>query len=87
MKTFFHSLLFIAVFISAIEVVIARHESRRLFIEIRSLEKERDALNEEWGRIQLEQSTWATNDRIEHVARTKLEMKNPDQKAVVLLAR
>ena len=39
-------LLGAAVFLSAIEVVIARHETRKLFVEIQAQEKQRDNLNE-----------------------------------------
>ncbi len=78
---------FIAIFLSALQVVIARHETRRLFVELQTLERTRDGLNEEWGRLQLEQSTWAINDRIEMFARTNLGMKMPEQNSVVLLAK
>lgn len=79
--------LYIAIFLSALQVVIARHEARRLFVELQALEQTRDELNEEWGRLQLEQSTWAINDRIETFARTKLDMKMPERSSVVLLAK
>ena len=79
--------LYFAVLISAVEVVIARHETRKLFIEIQDLEKNRDQLNEEWGRLQLEQSTWATDVRVESFARMQLGMKNPERKFMVLHAK
>ncbi|MGH8248012.1 MAG: cell division protein FtsL [Gammaproteobacteria bacterium] len=41
------------------------------------MESARDNLNEEWGRLQLEQSTWATDDRIEELARSSLAMREP----------
>ncbi len=69
------------------QVVIARHETRRLFVELQELERMNDGLNEEWGRLQLEQSTWAINDRVESFARTKLDMKMPERSSVVLLAK
>lgn len=75
------------IFLSALQVVIARHETRRLFVELQALERARDELNEEWGKLQLEQSTWAINDRIETFARTKLSMKMPERSSVVLLAK
>lgn len=75
------------IFLSAIQVVIARHETRHLFVELQELQRMGDELNEEWGRLQLEQSTWAINDRIESFARTKLDMKMPEHSLVVLLAR
>ena len=78
---------YIVIFISALQVVIARHETRRLFVELQTLERTRDELNEEWGKLQLEQSTWAINDRIETFARTKLSMKIPERSSVVLLAK
>jgi len=70
-------ILSIAVLVSAIEVVVSQHEARRLFVQIQELEAERDDLNEEWGRLQLEQSTWATDDRIESLARSELRMREP----------
>ena len=56
-------------------------------MELQKLELARDQLNEEWGRLQLEQSTWATDDRIERIAREKLNMQNPDTSLIVLLAK
>ena len=79
--------LYVAIFVSALQVVITRHETRRLFVELQAMERTQDELKEEWGRLQLEQSTWAINDRIESVARTKLGMKMPEQSSVVLLAK
>lgn len=62
-----------------------RHDARSLFVEIQKLEKVRDQLNEEWGRLQLEQSTWATDVRIELMARDELGMKMPETNNLVLL--
>ena len=87
MKMLFQYGLYIAIFLSALQVVIARHETRRLFVELQELEQTQDELNEEWGRLQLEQSTWATNDRIESVASNELGMHMPRQNAVVVLKR
>ena len=41
------------------------------------LEKERDELNIEFGRLQLEQATWAESNRIDQVARDRLGMEFP----------
>jgi cell division protein FtsL len=79
------ALLGIVVIASAIEVVLARHQARRLFAEIQALERERDVLNEEWGRLQLEQSTWTTASRIEDVARTELNMRAPAAGEIMLV--
>lgn len=85
MKIVMFCLLAISVFISATLVVVSQHESRKLFVEIQALEKNRDELNEEWSRLLLEQSTWATDARIEKVARNQLDMRAPvkDVKLVI----
>lgn len=85
MKILLVMLLVSAVFGSAVEVVINQHMARKVFVEIQELEKIHDELIEEWGRLQLEQSTWATDDRIESTARSKLEMVEPEINALVLL--
>lgn len=85
MKLTLLGILLGAVLVSALLVVQARHESRILFAEIQALERKRDALNEEWARLQLEQSTWAMASRIESLARTKLEMHSPSPDQLVLV--
>ncbi len=62
---------------SAIGVVSARQESRRLFVALNALEAVRDELNVEFGRLQLEQATWAEPQRIERLARDELGMLFP----------
>lgn len=78
-------MLLAAVLVSALLVVQARHQSRVVFAEIQALENRRDALNEEWGRLQLEQSTWAMASRIENLARTRLEMRSPAPEQLILV--
>jgi cell division protein FtsL len=74
-----------AVLATALGVVFSTHESRKLFVELQGLQKIRDELSAEWGRLQLEQSTWATHGRIERIANNKLEMVNPPPGAVVIV--
>ena len=62
---------------SALGVVYAKHEARSRFVELQRLTKERDNLDIEWGQLQLEQSTWAANSRVENVARDDLHMFTP----------
>lgn len=78
-------LLLLTVIASAIGVVYSKHQSRKLFVALQRLELDRDAMNIEWGQLQLEQSTWATHGRIEELARTKLKMTMPDPSAVVIV--
>ncbi len=70
---------------TAVGVVYARHRHRVLFVELTKLEKERDELNIEFGRLQLEQATVAESTRIERVATTRLGMKFPEAGDVVVI--
>lgn len=85
MKYLFFSLLALAVLVTALEVVIAQHRARKLFVEIQEQERIHDDLDDLWSRLQLEQSTAATDDRIETQARTKLGMIDPDTKSIRLI--
>ena len=63
---------------TALLVVRDRHEHRLAFIALNKLDKTRDELNIEFGRLQLEQATWAESNRVDQIARTKLGMKFPE---------
>jgi len=74
-----------AVVASAFGVIYSKHHNRMLFVELRELQADRDKLNVDWGRLQLEQSTWATHGRVESAARKKLSMKNINYGEVVVV--
>jgi cell division protein FtsL len=78
-------LLLVVTIASALGVVYARQKHRQLFIEINGLQRERDDLNIEFGRLQLEQATWAETNRIEQIATGKLGMVTPTGKDVVVV--
>ncbi len=82
-----NGVLLILVLMSAIHVVAVQHTSRKVFMEIQALERKRDTLNEEWGKLQLEQSTWAVDDRIESFAKDKLHMRKADKGSLFYLMR
>lgn len=75
----------VLVLVSALGVVFAEHQNRKLYAELTALQKQRDAMDVEWGRLQLEQSTWATHGRIEKIARQRLGMRNVDYDKVVIV--
>ncbi len=77
--------LALAVIASAMGVVYAQHETRKLFIELRALQGKHQRMEVEWGQLQLEQSTWATHGRIEKLARKKLGMRIPGPGEVVVI--
>lgn len=70
--------LALALTASALAVVHSQHRARELFVELQQAESEGAALETEWGRLELEQSTWATQGRIERLAREELDMRLPD---------
>jgi len=72
---------------TALLVVRNRHEHRLAFVALSRLEKSRDELNIEFGRLQLEQATWAESNRVDQVARTRLGMVLPRAEDVVVLRR
>lgn len=77
--------LIATVLTSAVGVVYSKHQSRTLFVELERLKALRDDLDVEWGRLQLEQSTWATHGRVEKVAREQLNMQLPPPVATVIV--
>ena len=78
-------LLLVACVASALSVVHARQQSRRAFIELSKLENERDELNTEFGRLQLEQATWTDTNRLEQIARGQLGMVFPGPAETVVI--
>lgn len=76
----------IALLASAVATVYVQHHRRMQFVELRKLERERDRLQVEWGQLKLEQSTWATHERIERLALEKLDLHMPPAADVVLVS-
>ena len=76
-----------AVALSALLVIYSQHQSRVLFAELQELNRERDALDAEWGMLRLEQGAWATHGRVERLAREELDMVMPGRDDVVILRR
>ena len=76
----------LAILVSAIAAVAAKHESRKLFVELQVLVAERDRLEMDWGRLQIEQSMLASHARVEQIAREKMSMSLPDPHDIRLVA-
>lgn len=79
------AVLLLAVMTSAIAVVWARHQGRVSFVELTHLQNQRDALNVQYGRLELEQATWAAPGRVEQIARSQLGMIDPAPGEVELI--
>lgn len=66
----------------ALAVIQAQHRSRTYFVELERLKKQAHALDEQWGQLQLEQSTWANPARIDVIARERLGLVAPTHERV-----
>lgn len=84
-RSFFLMLVSLAVVGCALAVVYQRHHHRQLFIELTRLESQRDELNIEFGRLQLELATMAATDRVEQIASTRLGMRIPQAEEQTVL--
>ena len=78
MKTLFSALIAgLLTFASAVELVLYRHQSRHLFVELQDLREAKQSLDQEWGQLLLEQATWGAELRVEQLASAKLGMVVP----------
>jgi cell division protein FtsL len=62
----------LVVVVCALAVIQAQHRSRTYFVELERLKKEARVLEEQWGQLQLEQSTWANPARVDTLARSQI---------------
>jgi cell division protein FtsL len=75
-------ILFFALIFSALGLVNSQHKARNLYIELERAGQLSKQIEQEYGQLQLEQSTWAMHSRIELIAATKMQMQVPDAKHV-----
>jgi len=85
LRAFLLAVLALAAVATAVGVVHARQQHRLAYIELNRLHAERDELNIEFSRLQLEQATWSEPNRIEQVATERLGMQFPEAADVVVL--
>ena len=78
-------LLWCAVLASGAGAIYAKYRARALFVQLDHLDEARDALDDDWGRLQLEQGAWSTYALVERVASTRLHMSTPDPRSIVIL--
>ena len=76
------TVLTVLVVASALAVVYSTYKSRQLFSALQKEYRHEIALEEQWGRLLLEQSTWASPVRIEEIASAKLNMTVPETSAI-----
>ncbi|HEY5603489.1 MAG TPA: cell division protein FtsL [Gammaproteobacteria bacterium] len=69
--------LVLAVTVSAFQVIYTKHQNRQAFIALQNLKQQQDEMETDWGKLQLEQATWAAHGRVEKIASNELEMVIP----------
>jgi len=77
--------LLLADVISAVAVIYARHQHRQGYAALTRLTRERDQLNIEFGRLQLEQATLAESQRVSQIAQGRLRMRIPGVDDIILV--
>jgi cell division protein FtsL len=77
--------LWISLLVTAGGVIFVKYKARTLANQIERLSQERDSLNAEWKRLQVEQSSWSSPGYVEAVATRTLHMSMPEQKEVKLV--
>ena len=70
---------------TGVGIVHSKHSLRKEFIGLQKLQNRFDELQVEWGRLQLEQSTWLAHSRVEKLAREELDMSLVHKERLVLL--
>lgn len=83
LRFFILAILILGVFLSAISVVYVTHYQRKLFVELQQLKNQKDAMDEQWGKLQLEENTLSRSARIEKKARKKLNMMIPEPEQII----
>ena len=74
----FNGGLLTLILLSTFAVIHSTHACRALYAQLQVLESSQWYLQEDYGRLLLEQSTWASHYRVEKVARGDLDMQAPD---------
>ena len=73
-----NGLALVLVLLSSFAVIHSTHACRELYARLQALESSQWYLQEDYGRLLLEQSTWASHYRVEKAARSNLGMLPPD---------
>lgn len=84
-RMLFISFLIVGILWSALAIVDARHQSRKLYAKQEEMRVEADKLAITWGQLQLELATFADYGRVAKLARDKLSMRTPRIEEIQIL--
>jgi len=80
-------LLLLVLVVCALGLVTSQHKARKLFTDLEREQARTRELEVEYGRLQLEASTWGLHARVEKVAAGTLGMRTPDARQVRMVER
>jgi len=80
-------LLLLVLVVCALGLVTSQHKARKLFSDLEREQARARELDIEYGRLQLEASTWGLHARVEKVAAGTLGMRTPDARQVRMVER
>jgi cell division protein FtsL len=82
------NLLLLAVLVAcAIGLVTSQHRARKLFSDLEREQNRARELDVDYGRLQLEASTWGLHQRVQRIATGTLGMRTPDPRRVRVVSR
>ncbi len=84
-QAFWLACLVVAVICSGTGVVYAKYVSRVLFVELQQVRAQRDHVDMEWGRLQLELATRGALGRVMRIADERLQMQVPKPEQIVVV--
>jgi cell division protein FtsL len=80
-------LLLLVLVVCALGLVTSQHKARKLFSDLEREQARARELEIDYGRLQLEASTWGLHARVEKVAAGTLGMRTPDVRRVRVVER
>lgn len=80
-------LLLLVLVVCALGLVTSQHKSRKLFSQLEREQERARQLEIEYGRLQLEASTWGLHSRVERIAGGTLGMRAPDPRRVRMVEK
>ncbi len=69
--------LVIAIFISALFLVLVKNAYHQAFMKLQALKMEQENLHTEWMQLLIEEGTWGNYDRVNQIATTQMKMGPP----------
>jgi cell division protein FtsL len=77
--------LLVLAMLCAMGVINSQHRARKVFVDLEAEQSTQRRLEEEFTQLTLEQSTWATNKRVESISAKSLGMRLPDAASTVIV--